>query len=92
MKFAKVIVDIASSLVDKVFDYFFDENDNYQVGMRVLVPFGNRVIEGYIIEISDKTELDKSKVKKIIRPLEDFVCILIYFKYNILTSLYNGFL
>ena len=76
MKFAKVIVDIASSLVDKVFDYFFDENDNYQVGMRVLVPFGNRVIEGYIIEISDKTELDKSKVKKIIRPLEDFVCIL----------------
>ena len=50
--FAKVIVDIASSLVDKVFDYSFDNNSNYQVGMRVLVPFGGRFIEGYIVDIA----------------------------------------
>ena len=73
--FAKVIVDIASSLVDKVFDYSFDD-ENYKVGMRVLVPFGNRVIEGYIIEIAETSPLDPKKIKKIIRPLESFVCIL----------------
>ena len=74
--FAKVIVDIASSLVDKVFDYQFDSADNYKIGMRVLVPFANRVIEGYIIEITDTPAYDKDKIKRIIRPLENFPCIL----------------
>ncbi len=75
--YAKVIVDIASSLVDKVFDYFFDDNqkDNYKKGTRVLVPFGNRVIEGYIIDTSETCAYDSSKVKKIIRPLESFASI-----------------
>ena len=74
--FAKVIVDIASSLVDKVFDYHFDDADNYQKGMRVLVPFANRVMEGYIIDITDTATYDTSKIKDIIRPLENFTCIL----------------
>ncbi|MBR2909719.1 MAG: primosomal protein N' [Clostridia bacterium] len=74
--FAKVIVDIASSLVDKVFDYHFDDADNYQKGMRVLVPFANRVMEGYIIDITDAPMYDPSKIKDIIRPLENFACIL----------------
>jgi len=73
--FAKVIVDIASSLVDKVFDYSFDDQEKYKVGMRVLVPFGNRVIEGYIIEISNTCNYDENKVKKIIKPLESFPVI-----------------
>jgi len=73
--YARVIVDIASSLVDKVFDYSFDAEQDYKVGMRVFVPFGNRVIEGYIIEISETTTVDKSKIKKIIRPIENFCCI-----------------
>lgn len=75
--FAKVIVDIASSLVDKVFDYAFDDQDKdkYQIGTRVLVPFGNRVIEGYVIDFSKESTLDSNKIKKIIRPLESFTSI-----------------
>lgn len=75
--YAKVIVDIASSLVDKVFDYFFDDqlSNVYYNGVRVLVPFGARVIEGYIINTSNQTNLDPAKVKKIIRPLESFASI-----------------
>ena len=73
-KFAKVIVDIASSLVDKVFDYYFCD-ENYQKGMRVLVPFGNRVIEGYIIDISDTCVYEENKIKRIIRAIDTFPCI-----------------
>ena len=75
--YAKVIVDIASSLVDKVFDYFFDDDleNSYKKGTRVLVPFGNRIIEGYVISTSETCEYDLTKIKSIIRPLESFASI-----------------
>lgn len=68
--FAKVIVDIATSNVDKIFDYKLEQD--IEVGSRVLVPFGNRKIEGYIIGLSETTELDEAKVKSIISPLDEF--------------------
>ena len=68
MQIAKVIVDIASSNVDKIFDYILDEP--LSVGYRVLVPFGNRKIEGYIISLTDKTDYDSAKLKHIIAPLD----------------------
>ncbi len=34
-----VIVDISASEIDRIFDY---KGENYQVGERVLVDFGNR--------------------------------------------------
>ena len=46
---AEVIVDVMSSEVDRVFDYNIPSSlDDITVGFRVLVPFGNRKIEGYI--------------------------------------------
>ena len=57
--FAKIIVDIASSNVDKIFDYKL--NENLPVGTRVMVPFGNRKMEGYIIALSETTENILSK-------------------------------
>ena len=72
-KYGRVIVDIASSLVDKVFDYAL--NQNIPVGSRVLVPFGNQIKDGYLIDVVDDINYDKSKVKAIIRPLEDFAVI-----------------
>lgn len=50
---AKVIVDISTSNVDKVFDYTIPDGMNLCVGYRVLVPFGNKTIEGFCIEISE---------------------------------------
>ena len=74
--FAKVIVDIASSLVDKVFDYSFEPAQNIHIGMRVFVPFGPRFIEGYVIDITETSSLEPSKIKKILKPLENFPVIL----------------
>ncbi len=66
--FAQVIVDIATSNVDKIFDYKL--NEPISVGSRVLVPFGNRKIEGYIISTSETTTYDEEKIKDVIKPLD----------------------
>lgn len=75
MQFAEVIVDISNSEVDKVFDYILPEELNINKGTRVLVPFGNRCIEGYVINVKDSSNLDKSRLKKVIRALDDFQAI-----------------
>lgn len=74
MRVAKVIVDIASSLVDKVFDYLLPEGEFF-VGQRVLVPFGKISKEGYIVEITDHSNLEEGKLKTIISALEPFAVI-----------------
>ncbi|MBR2870666.1 MAG: primosomal protein N' [Clostridia bacterium] len=84
---AKVIVDVVHSEVDKVFEYSYDVADGVLPGCRVIVPFGNREIEGIVISVSDISDFDTSKLKKIKRVLEstpaltpetlaltDFVC------------------
>ena len=70
--FCEVIVDILNSQVDKIFDYILPENLNLKVGQRVLVPFANRKIEGYILKIKNNSELDSSKLKSVIKGLDDF--------------------
>lgn len=72
---AKVIVDIASSLVDKVFDYSFEPEMNLQRGMRVLVPFGAREIEGYVIDVASSTDVDPKRLKSVSSKLESFKVI-----------------
>lgn len=62
--FAEVVVDILNSEVDKIFDYKI--STPLQVGTRVLVPFGARKVEGYVLKIKDSTTFDASKVKSII--------------------------
>jgi len=62
--YAQVIVDISNDAVDRVFDYL--ALPNTQVGMRVSVPFANRVVLGYVIALCDETKFDKSKIKSII--------------------------
>ena len=71
--FAQVIVDIATSNVDKIFDYRL--NEPISVGSRVLVPFGNRRIEGYIISVSETTSYDEAKVKDVICAVDEMPVI-----------------
>lgn len=61
--YAKVIVDIAHSQVDKVFEYSCPPQT--QVGCRVKVPFGGRVIEGFVIGLSDAPSFANGKIKPI---------------------------
>lgn len=66
--YARVIVDISNDAVDRIFDYKALEDT--QVGMRVKVPFANRTVMGYVIGLSDTTDVDIKKIKPIIKNLE----------------------
>jgi len=66
---AKVIVDISASDVDKVFDY--RTIDGVARGSRVLVPFGRQTIEGYVIELSETTDVPSEKLKDICSVIDD---------------------
>ncbi|UMT76704.1 primosomal protein N' [Staphylococcus roterodami] len=67
---AKVIVDVASKSVDYKFDYLIPEGlvSVIQPGIRVVVPFGPRTIQGYVMEVTTQpdSQLDISKLKSII--------------------------
>lgn len=67
---AKVIVDISNSETNRLFDYSIPSNFDLSVGDRVLVPFGNRSVEGFCIKISEFSEGDFS-LKDIIKKLDD---------------------
>ena len=70
---AKVIVDISSSQIDKIFDYIIPSNMQLSKGERVLVPFGNKKIEGFCIDISNSSDFDN--LKEVASKLDDFVSI-----------------
>ena len=66
---AEVIVDIAHSEVDRVFDYLC--GDEVCAGMRVTVPFARSVTTGIVMRVKEESELPPEKLKKIIRVLDE---------------------
>lgn len=63
---AEVIVDVLSSNVDKVFDYNVPTDLNIVVGDRVVVPFGARKIDGFVINLKQTSSYDQTKLKDIL--------------------------
>lgn len=64
--FAEIIVDVANSNVDRVFVYKIPEFLSAKIGDLVSVPFGNRTINGYILNLIEKTSYDESKIKEVL--------------------------
>ena len=67
-KYANVIVDISSEKLDKTFQYLVPEylQDKIQEGTCVDIPFGNRRLTGYVVELTDVPEFDISRLKPLI--------------------------
>ena len=72
---AEVIVDISNSEVDRVFDYKLDEHSSAVVGSRVLIPFGTKTQEGYVIALKEQSDYDNDKLKSIIEVLDPVAVI-----------------
>ncbi len=73
--FAKIIIDQDAKALDKVFEYEIPDDFHVEVGMRVIVPFGSRRLQGFVVGISDKCEFDSSKIKPIQNIVENFAVI-----------------
>ena len=74
MRYAKVIIDISAQSVNKAFTYVIPEDieDIVTVGSRVQVPFGghNALREGFIIGISEESDIEASRLKRILSAAE----------------------
>lgn len=67
---ADILVEVVAKTTDKTFTYHIPDGMNAKEGMRALVPFGRRNIEGFIIRIYDEVELDY-EVKDIIQLVDE---------------------
>lgn len=63
----EVIVDVAHSSVDKIFDYELPEGMEAQVGSRILVPFGRTQVEGIVLAVKQETVLSPEKIRAVQR-------------------------
>ncbi|MBR1376856.1 MAG: primosomal protein N' [Bacilli bacterium] len=69
---AEVLVEIKAQGMDKTFTYAIPENlkDKVKIGIRVLVPFGNQKLEGFVMSIDDDKKFDY-ELKEIIEAIDD---------------------
>ena len=63
-----VLVELSSKNIDKIFDYKVPVQleDKIKIGIRVEVPFGSQRLEGFVLEIKDKSSLELKEIIGII--------------------------
>ena len=63
-----VLVELSNRNIDKYFTYNVPENleDKIKVGIRVKVPFGKQTLEGFVMEINNKTDMELKDILEIV--------------------------
>ncbi len=67
MQYAEVIVFLSAGDVDKTFTYLIPEGMTLSPGDMVVVPFGPRTLEGFVIKLKNEAGFDESKIKPILK-------------------------
>ncbi|WP_286058553.1 primosomal protein N' [Bacillus mojavensis] len=67
MNFAEVIVDVSTKNIDRPFDYKIPDHlkGMIKTGMRVIVPFGPRKIQGFVTAVKETSDLSGKSVKEV---------------------------
>lgn len=77
--YANIIIDISHEKLDRTFQYWISEELKGQIhpGTPVEIPFGrgNRSVNGYVVEVTDRAEFEPSRLKPIRRVLRDGIPI-----------------
>lgn len=73
--YAAVIIDQDAKALDKIFEYEIPSTMNILPGMRVIVPFGARLLQGFVIEVQPSCAYDPKKIKPIHALVDTFVAI-----------------
>ena len=74
--YIKVLVELSAFNIDKTFTYHVSDNlkDRIKIGIRVLVPFNNQELEGFVLEIINELS-DYDDVKDIIDVVDSEVIL-----------------
>ena len=69
-----VLVELSNKNIDKTFDYLVPPFlvDKAKIGVRVIVPFGNMTLEGFILDNKDS---DRTDLKEIIDIVDDDIVL-----------------
>ena len=73
--YCQVIIDIVHENVSSPFTYRIPCGMTLEPGQRVSVPFGRMQKEGIVLSLTDTCEIDESRIREVIRPLEDYAAI-----------------
>ena len=67
-----VLVEISHKNIDRLFEYHVPKEleNSIKIGIRVLVPFGTKTLEGFVLEIKNHVDTDK-ELKSIIDVVDD---------------------
>ena len=69
---AEVLVNIPVKSIYRAFTYRIPKELSYiDVGWRVLIPFGGRKAEGFVIALSETSDIPVKKVKDILSAVDD---------------------
>lgn len=69
-RIAEVFVNITAKSLDKAFTYLIPEHLNVTVGCRVVVPFGPRRVEGFVLDVKD-ARVESDSLKSILSCLDE---------------------
>jgi len=71
--YVSVLTQIGAKAVDQTFFYHVPKllENNIKIGVRVRIPFGNMVLDGFVLGISDNSSYDNSKIKDIINVIDE---------------------
>lgn len=66
--YVEVLTQIGAKAVDQTYTYHVPDNlkSKIKVGIRVKIPFGKTLLEGFVIKVDNDTTYDKSKIKDIV--------------------------
>lgn len=71
MQYAEVIVFLSAGDVDKTFTYSVPEGMMIKPGDMVVVPFGPRTLEGFVIKQKNEAGFDESKIRPILKKRDE---------------------
>ena len=71
MQYAEVIVFLSAGDVDKTFTYSLPEGMTVSQGDMVVVPFGPRTLEGFVIKVKQEAGFDESKIKPVLKKRDE---------------------
>lgn len=74
--YAEVLIEYSAKSIDKTFTYIVPDNlkDDIKVGMKVLVPFGTKIINGFITKLKDNCD-DSYELKSVVDIVDKFFCL-----------------